>query len=257
MELSLTDKAKVGKLVTIFRYLKNLSEMVNINLTKSLFYIQGLDASHACMSEVAICASWFDSYESDNMTLGVSCDILFKVINCWKEGQQIKLHAENGGDKLYIDFEGEGYLDKYFALPLIDIEADIFEIPKTEYPVDLMISSGIFKELIDEMAVFNDTLKFNCEEDSISFQSDGDSGKMSTTIKDDDIEILVVEEDYILDIAVGLNYIAQTCNFHKVNEFVFIHCSNEVPINIHYSLDNKNSDESESYVRFFVATKID
>ena len=116
MEITIKNKSRVEQLVTVFRYLQSLSDMVNIYLTEERLYIQGMDASHVCLSEVAISSKWFDTYNTVNMTLGVSCKILFKVINCWKDGQEIKLHCEDGGDKLYINFNGGNNINKSFYL---------------------------------------------------------------------------------------------------------------------------------------------
>lgn len=258
MRITIKEKTKVCKLAAIFRYLKNIVELVNINLTPECLYIQGLDSSHACLVEVKIQSSWFDSYDSDSMTLGVSCSILFKVINCWKEQQEIIMECDDDiVDKLSINFQGEGTLSKEFQLPLIDLDCDILTIPDYDYKVDLAIDSGIFKELIDEMAIFNDTIKFKCNEESVSVIADGHAGAMNITIKDDDIEELAIEEDFELDVNVSTNYIVQTCNFNKLNNVVYLHSSNDKPVKIHYSLDDSDSIDSKSYVRFFVATKID
>lgn len=251
------NKSRVDQLVTIFRYLQSLSDMVNIYLTEDRLYIQGMDASHACLCEVAISSKWFDTYNTVNMTLGVSCKILFKVINCWKDGQEIKLHCEDGGDKLYINFNGGNNINKDFALPLIEIDTDLLEVPVSDYPVDLELDSDVFKDLISEMSVFSESLSIGCDKETVSLCADGECGKMTTAINEEDIEMLATEEDYTLDISLGINYISTICNFNKINKMVYLHLSNEQPVKIHYSLDDKDSNESNNYIRFFIATKID
>ena len=259
MKITLTDKSKVTKLVTIFRYLKNIVELVNINLSADKFYVQGLDSSHVCLVEVSIDSDWFDSYDSENVTLGVSCGILHKVIDCWKEKQEITLECDESADKLDINFTGEGTLTKNFQLPLMDIDIDLMTVPSCDYQIDMAINSGTFNELINELAIFNDTVNLVCEEDSatLSLVANGDAGTMKASINEDDIEELAIEEDFILDMSVGLGYISATCHFHKLNEVVYINCSNERPIKILYTLDGQDQSESKSYVQFFIATKLD
>ena len=257
MKISIENKDKVGKLVTLFRHLKSLTETVNMMISSEKLYIQGLDASHACLIEVQIQSDWFDAYESLDMTLGVSCGILFKVIACWQEGQVISMTCPLGSDKLHIHFEGEGTMTKDFALPLMNIDCDLMTVPQSEYQVDLTISSNIFKDLITELTIFNDTIKFNCTDEIVSLVADGDAGKINITIKNEDIEELAIEEDFELAVSISANYIAQICNFHRLTNMIYIHCSDDCPIKMHYSLDNEDSASSKSYVRFFVATKID
>ena len=40
----------------------------------------------------------------------------------------------------------------------------------------------------------------------------------------------------------------------KLNKDIHIHCSENVPLKLHYSLDE---GDSKNYVRFFIAPKID
>ena len=56
--------------------------------------------------------------------MGVNCEMLFKIIDCWKEGQKITIYSKNF-DKLSVDFEGGKHLTKRFEIPLMDIDADV------------------------------------------------------------------------------------------------------------------------------------
>ena len=129
MKLVLTEKSKINQLVVIFRHLKGIVTDVNIVISKEKFYIQSMDSSHACLVEINIEASWFDNYEVDeDEVLGINSEILFKIIDCWKEDQEITIYTKN--DNLFIDFIGTKHMDKQFSLPLIDIDSDMMEIPE-------------------------------------------------------------------------------------------------------------------------------
>jgi proliferating cell nuclear antigen PCNA len=256
MKLSVKDKDKVCKLVTIFKNLSTLTDVVNIVFSPSKLYIQGLDSSHACLIEMSMMASWFCGYESGDMTLGVSCNMLAKVIDCWKEGHTIEMRCE-GEDTLYVTFDGEGTINKEFSLPLINIERDNINVPKTDYSMDLTIKSTVFKGIFRELALFSDTVKLDCTEEIVKFLASGDSGALNVTIRDDDIEEFAIEEGFNLDVDVSTRFISTICEFHNLNEMIYIHCSHNCPIKLHYSLDDSDSSTSESYIRFFVATKID
>ena len=111
MKLVITEKAKVHQLVAIFRHLNGIVTDVNINLQTDILYIQGMDSSHACLIEINIEKDWFDSFEIEEGVLGVNCAMLFKIIDCWKEGQTITIYSKNY-DKLSLDLEGENTLAK-------------------------------------------------------------------------------------------------------------------------------------------------
>jgi len=254
MELELKDKSKVNQLVTLFRHLKNLVNEVNINLSDKGMDINGMDSSHACLIDVNINATWFDKFKAESITLGVNCEILFKVIDCWKEGQTITMHTETA-DELLIDFEGKSTLDKRFTLPLIDIEADALTIPELEYQIDLGLKSHDFKELVSELAIFSESLKLTCIGEQITLLANGDMGKMLVEINGEDIIEYAVEEDCDLNINFGTNYVQQICSFCKLSSDVYIHCSSTKPLKFHYSLDDESSNNSKNYVRFFLATQ--
>lgn len=259
MKIVLTDKNKINKLVVIFRHLKGIVNDVNIHLSNDMFYIQSMDSSHACLVEVKILSDWFDEYNiKENEVLGINSEILFKVIDCWKEGQEIIIYTKKNNNNLFIDFNGEKQFSKKFELPLIDIESDILDIPEKEYDVDLALKSNDFKELVSELLIFNNTIMFKCSsyEEQVIIEANGGMGAMQVEIKDDDILEFAISEDLELSVTYALSYINTMCNFSKLNDSVYIHSSDNVPIKMHYSLDDKDSTDSKNYVKFYLAPKI-
>jgi len=47
------------------------------------------------------------------------------------------------------------------------------------------------------------------------------------------------------------------CGFSKISNIAYLHCSNETPVKLHYSLDGADSSASKNYVRFFVAPRLE
>lgn len=259
MKLVLTEKKKINQLVTIFRNLKGIVTDVNIRLTNESFYIQSMDSSHACLVEVMIKSNWFDKFTiKEDEVLGVNSEILFKIIDCWKEGQEITLYTKNS-NKLFIDFTGGSQPLKKFSVPLIDIEDEVLNVEEKEFDVDLCLKSNEFKELINELSIFNSTLSISCNsnEDKIIIRADGGLGAMQVEIKDEDILSYEVVEDLDLSLSYAISYINTMCNFNKLNSDVYIHCSEDVPLKLHYSFDDRSSSESENYTRFYLAPKFD
>jgi len=159
---------------------------------------------------------------------------------------------------LFIDFNGEKQVTKKFQLPLIDIDSDIMDIPEKEYDVDLLLKSNDFKELISELSIFNNTIKFKCNsnDEKVVIEADGGMGAMQVEIKDDNILEFAISEDLELSVTYALSYINTMCSFSKLNDSVYIHSSEDNPMKLHYSLDDKDSNESENYVKFYLAPKI-
>ena len=94
-KIVITEPEKIAKLITIFRNLKNIVSMVNISITNTEFYIQGMDDSHISFLEILLKNDWFNTFEVEDTILGINTEILFMVINNWKEGYSIEITYEN------------------------------------------------------------------------------------------------------------------------------------------------------------------
>ena len=252
-KIVITEPEKIAKLITIFRNLKNIVSMVNISITNTEFYIQGMDDSHISFLEILLKNDWFNTFEVEDTILGINTEILFMVINNWKEGYSIEITYENN-DYLNITFEGEKMLSKHYEIPIIDLDIDKINVPPTEYDLDLVLDSVVFKDVITELVQFDQTILLSCSLDKILLKSKGDMGRVDIQIKEDDIieYSAALEEKEEMSIYYSGNSILFGCNLYKINKNVSVHISREMPIKINYEME----DCKESYVRLYVAPKI-
>ena len=118
-------------------------------------------------------------------------------------------------------------------------------IPSVEYEADMCFVSNEFSELIRETSIFNDTINIKCNEENIEMIAQGNLGKMTATIKEDDIVMFSIEEDCTLDINYTLGFLNNICGFSKLNKEIQIHCSEEYPMKIQYNLDDTTIESEE------------
>ena len=109
------------------------------------------------------------------------------------------------------------------------------------------------------MSLYNNNVicKCNSVDEKVIIDANGGMGAMQVEIKDDDILEFAISEDLNLCVTYALSYINTMCSFSKLNNYVYIHSSEDVPMKLHYSLDEKDSTDSENYVKFYLAPKID
>ena len=86
--------------------------------------------------------------------------------------------------------------------------------------------------------------------------ANGEMGKMTAAIKEENIVEYAIEEDIIVNLTISIKFIQIMCGFSKISDVAYLHCSNNRPVKLHYSLDDEDSGDSCNYVRFFVAPKI-
>jgi proliferating cell nuclear antigen PCNA len=260
MNITLKTPEKVLKFTEIFKNLKNLIDEINMVVTEEKLYMQGMDSTHALLFELEMKKQWFDEYNViEKDTFGIHCETFFKIINCSNNGQYISMKATPQDDNITIMFEGENQISKIFELSRIELDDNDLEIPDVEYEADIGFDSNVFSELIKETAIFNDTINFKCNEETIQMIAQGTLGKMTASVKEDDIIYLGLEEDCNLDIYYTLGFLDKICGFSKLNNEIQIHCSEQYPMKIQYNLDDTTIDsetEAESYCRFFIAPKI-
>tara|TARA_B110000003_G_C16584036_1_gene509181 strand:+ start:413 stop:1180 length:768 start_codon:yes stop_codon:yes gene_type:complete len=253
MKFEINDKKKCDIFIYIFNHLKNFTDKLTLNVSPEKLHIQGMDNSHICIYELFLQSDWFDTWEvneSDNF--GIYLPTFNKILHICSDKQIINIHNNNDNASLNIFFTSDekGEFNKFFQIPLMDIDTDMLAIPDTEYEVDIEIDSKKIKSLIDELSNFNDTLNIICNEEEITLESESDEGSMKAIINIDDIEVLAVIEDMTVESSFGIKYISQMCQFYKIADKCEIHISNGIPLLFKLDIDN------ESLIRFYVAPKI-
>lgn len=261
LTITINNSFKVTQFNTILQNLKGISNSLLLNCDEKGIYAQGMDGSHVCLFELKIGDDWFDEYECDEAcSMGINCEMLYKILSCLKEGQHISMKHDNTTSKLTIDLLGNSY-DKSFELTLIEIDSDMVELPSRESTADIKFVSKDFAELINQLSIFGEKLKFTCN-DNIILNSANEFGKVDITVKEEDIVEYMMEDGAEVESYFGIKFIHMITKFANVNKEVGIHISNDYPIKMVYALDdwkdqNEDDDESDQplnhYIAFYLA----
>lgn len=267
MRIEINDKKKCEQFNYIFTNLKYFTDKVVLHVSEEKIYLQGMDNNHICVYEVSLSSSWFTKYEViEAETICIPLSIFTKILQIHNEKQYIIIYNEDN-DSLDIEYKtmysenkdeinkpdnnlSKGIFDKYFQIPLMDMDTDMLQIPDTDYEVDIEMESKRFKGLIDELSNFNETLNINCDENQVTLESKSMEGSMKTIINMDDIELLAVVEDKEVNTSFGIKYIANMCQFHKLSSNCSIHISEDMPLMMKFEMDD------DCHIQFHVAPKI-
>lgn len=260
MNIQINDTVKADVFATIFQYVKNFTENINITFDNSRMYVQAMDNARVSIFEFRIPRAWFTIYEFEmpsGITIGISSSILFRILNTRDKNQtiQIKYHPDDSEDRLYINMcalgESANIFDKHFEVPLLDLESEVMTIPEIEYCAELSLPSAHFAQIITQLKLFGDSLNIKCTEDNIVLFSDSpDLGKMSVEIKMDDLTEFSIDEGGDLDVSFSLSYLCNICLYNKLAKDIEIKISPDYPMKLIYSLTDGAS------IVFFLAPKI-
>ena len=261
LEITISNAKKVYQFTTILQNLKGISNELTLDCNETGLYAQGIDSAHVCLFELVIKKDWFDSYNcSENCSMGINCEMLYKIISCIKEDQHIDMKHNPKISKLIIELLGNSY-DKSFELSLIDIDSEMVELPDKEYTADIRFVSKDYAELINQLSIFGNKLNIVCNDDII-LNSENEFGKVDIIVKENDIIEYMMEEDSEIDCCYSIKYINMITKFANVNKEIGIHISDTFPIKFMYNLDDwKDEDNddntthsiSKNYIGFYLA----
>ena len=261
MKLSIENKPKLEMFVALFQLLKNWSSQLNLQFEPNQLYIQTMDKSHICLSNIVIKASWFNEYFVEEATsISVDTGSFATMMNYAVKHNKVDI-IFNDADKLFINLLSgtatatasttvSTNFDHFFELPLMDVEQENLSIPSVDYDVEFSMDAKKFSDLISELMVFGPNLNIVCTEDLLEFNSSGDTGKLKVNIPIDSLNEFAISEGEKLDISYSLAHIGKMCLSTKMGGEIGVGISAEYPMSLKYSLGE------ESTVAFFVAPKI-
>jgi proliferating cell nuclear antigen len=254
MKFQLSDSQKIDSFILIFSGLKNFTDNINMIIKEEGIFVQGMDNAHVSVYELFIDKDWFECFECEiSQTLGISIPILNKILHTKTENQVLVMQTHgNSPDNLDIEFtsnESTSY-NKYFQIPLMDIDSEQLCIPDTDYQADIEFNSKHFKTLMGELSTFDETLNMIANEQSITFEAKSTEGNMKVVIPFNDIESYAIESGTELELSFAIKYITYMSNFNKLGNTCSIHISENIPLKFQFNLDDK------SYMKFYLAPKI-
>ena len=261
MKVIISESRRFEIFLNIFKHAKEVNESFNIRMDSNGMFMQGLDQSHILVLEFKLKKEWFEQYEfdeeNDHNVFGVNAANLFKFLNTKQDEQTMTMSCEPGADKLLIEFKGDKakVYNKKFNMTLIEIEDNLINIPDSEDDVEFTIENTNFSSSIDQLALFGESLNVSIDNDNILMQTSGLDGDMEINIKTDDVEEFSADEcdngEKLISQSYAIKYIKTMCNFSKISKWLLVKVSSNRPICCYYKLD------SDSYVRLFLAPKID
>lgn len=257
MRLELSNCSKCKGFVHIFKNINKVSNFVLLHFKKDELKVQGLDMTKSAIFRLILKDTWFDEYnvESDELRLGISTNILSKILSIYNDKHRIIITHDDKSDYLYINYESETDFTKEFEIPLTDVDEDEIQITEFEGDVEFIIESKILSNIIDELKIFDDSLQIACNESKIILETSGFEGKMKCTLYDEEQTVDLIQEyscveGLDLQESYSLKFFVVFCSFDKVSSEIKLSFSEEKPMQMTYDLG------CNSLLSFYLAPKI-
>ena len=263
MRLTINDKSKIDLLVALFQLFKNCSVVVKLEFTSNNLIIQGMDKSHICLFLTNIKSTWFTVYSFvENVSFIIDSATILSILTRILENQLLIIEYNSQNETLDLEVlnnlsskndkkkEEKVEYNRYFQIPLIDLELENYNIPEVSYDAEFSINSKQLNELMSQLILFGDTLNIVCNEDEIYLETNGDCGKMKVEIPIDSLNEFSISEGEKMEISFSLQNLFKMTMSTKLSKDIEIGIRNDYPIRIKYDLGDN------SYSVFFIAPKV-
>ena len=242
----IVDASKQNVFKILLENISDINNQINITLHKSYIYIQGMDPSHVCLFELKLADNWFREYKVESsVTVGVDLNVVNKIISCCGKSQSIQFQTEENEDKISINLiDGNGRdIDKRFETTIYDFDVELLQITDIDSDIDISINSHLLSSLVEQVAVFGDTIRFECKDDGITLISK--ENKLNTEMNCKiDIEKIsnysTTDEDVVNEYSIL--YYTKLCKYAKLmskDGNVDIQIATDVPLIMKYNLSGE------------------
>jgi len=277
MDFKINNQSKIDIFTTIFQTIKGIAEHIVIYFTDEKMFIQTMDSSKISVLEIVILSSWFDFYscQYESIKFGINTGILYKILSSKEKTQTIhfeyNMEDEVGNqDKLFVNMESnmeentddiitknnKNVYNRYFEVPLIDLENELMEIPDIDYEAEISLPSVNFAILIYQLKGFGDVLNIKCNENDIQFISkSAESGSMRVEIKIDELTGFSIIEGENINVSFGLQHLHTISAYSRISKTVELKIRRDYPIRIDYLFGE--SFDKECSIKFFLSPKIE
>jgi proliferating cell nuclear antigen PCNA len=256
MYICIENTKKIENFIALFQLLKNWSSTISIVINKKGFNIQIIDKSQICLAHICLTQEWFCTFkqETDLNTetiICLDCVALSNIMNLANKFDKIEWIFRNDPDKLNINMlNSKSNYPHFFEICLVDLELDKVIVPEVEYEVEFIIDAKKLIDLINELASFGNTFNIECLENSMSFQTSGDTGNFKIYIPVDEIEEYSIVEGEQLSLSYSLNHLSKMCLSSKFKSTIHLGISKDYPMFVSYEM------EHNSKINFFLAPKL-
>lgn len=277
MDFKINNQSKIDIFTTIFQTIKGIAEHIVIYFTDEKMFIQTMDSSKISVLEIVILSSWFDFYscQYESIKFGINTGILYKILSSKEKTQTIHFeynmeNEDENQDKLFVNMEStmeentddiisknnKHVYNRYFEVPLIDLENELMEIPDIDYEAEISLPSINFAILIYQLKGFGDVLNIKCNENDIQFISKStESGSMRVEIKIDELTGFSIIEGENINVSFGLQHLHTISSYSKISKTVELKIRRDYPIRIDYLFGD--SFDKEGSIKFFLSPKIE
>jgi len=226
--------------------LKNIIAATTAFLSEGTFkaksdgiFLASLDPANVALIVVDMYPNMFLDYKvEDEETFTINLEDVKKILSKAKTKEQVSWKVDKQKNKFIISLKGKS--TRTFAIPLIETEGNILEVPSLDLGVKIEMDAKAFAEIISSAKVVSDELKIvtDPEKNSVSFIAEGELKDMKIEITPQDESVLSLEIPGKVSVRYSVDYLYKVTKVASISDTVIIRLDQDKPIWLDYkSLD--------------------
>ena len=248
--------SEVSVLKKIVEAIKDIVNVVNIEVGLSGFSFQAMDLSHVALVSLSLKPDCFQSFNCENSThLGIKLQNLHKILKCADSTDIITMSCDNDPQQLNFKFESQRH-DKLsqFTLNLMMQEDEQLQIPSTTYSSRITMPSAEFARIVRELSQLSEGVKITTSKKSITFTVNSEvvNGEMELRGNNSDKigEQIRIDVDEPVSNSFSLNFLNSFTKATSLSESVNLFLSDGTPLVVEYQIGDTGS------LKYYLAPKM-
>lgn len=246
----------VTVLKKIVESIKDIINIVNIDVSPAEMSFQAMDLSHVALVALKLKAEGFQNYRAErNIPLGIKLVNLHKILKCADSSDMITLSCDEDPQQLTIKFESQhGDKASKFCLNLMLQEDEHLQIPETIYSARVSMPSGEFSRIIRELAQLAESVKISTTKKGIVFSVHGDIVNGEMELKENGSnrpeQGIKIDVDEPVSNSFSLSFLNQFTRASALGDQVNLYMSENTPLVVEFPIGDFGT------LKFYLAPKL-
>lgn len=230
---------------------QDIVKEANFDFSHNGLSMQAMDSSHVCLLSIELPQTAFSHFRCDHpTTIGMSLTALAKLLKCCGNDDIVTLQQSND-DVLTFMFESpDGNRVSDFELKLMNIDSEMLQVPDTEFPAEVQMSSSLLTKICKDLKELDDVLTISTDSKSgVTFSVDGAVSKGRVVLRSGTEDITIRSEGTVTA-KYSLRYLNMFTRASVLSSSVSFKMSADLPLVVKYEVVHGGQ------VQFFLAPKM-
>ncbi|HIQ32904.1 MAG TPA: DNA polymerase sliding clamp [Methanothermococcus okinawensis] len=229
--------------------MSNLVDEISFEIDEEGLRASAMDPSHVALVSVNVPREAFEEFVADPHEIGVDLEALKKIVKRAKSKEKLILELDEERNRLNVILKNDA--TRKFSLALYDISTSNVKVPDLNYPNEIVIRAGAFKEALKDAELVNDHVTLQVDEEGRFIVSSKGETNQSETIFDEN-------SDAILDMRItepakstfSLSYLEDITKAASSDDILHIYLGSDMPVKIEFNI-------ADGKILFLLAPRIE